>query len=280
MSIFVCSVVIIIWFLSPRISGRPERQNTNAIGSIGGVSVSIPRGYIYFPIDYAGEDIWSGKRLAEKPTLDTPISTFSLLVRLPGMSPRTPETEAERSEAIKRANTNWIDVQVEGSRGGKEETPWVKAVAGRIRDGAIAEHWVGWHYEKSGSKFGLVEEVLVGASPEMREKNWISDRNLMYDAGTWSTYIQCNTNELKHRMRQRCRQVFSLKPQINAYATAYYDSEHLKDWKIIQAKLSQLIYGFIVPGRTPSSGVASGIQVTSPSRITLPLDPNSQGSRR
>lgn len=255
-------------------------RNSSAIGSIGGVSISIPRGYIYFPIDYIGEDIWSGKRLAEKPTLDTPISTFSLMVRLPDMSPRTPETEAERSEAIRRVNSkNWIDVQVEGHRG-KDETPWAKAVTGRIQEGVKAEKRIGWHYEKSGSKFGLVEEVLVGAPQDIREKSWQLDRNLMYDEGTWSTYIQCNTNELKHRMRQRCRQAFSLKPKINAHVTVNYDGEHLKDWKIIQVKLSQLIYGFTVPERTPQPNVIPRIEVTPPSRITLPIDPDSPEYRR
>lgn len=241
LGILLLSILLLLIFMP-----RAKPAATKAVGRIGGVSVSVPRQYQFFPITYKGEDIWSGKHLPGKPTLDTPISTISLLVRLTDMSPETPGNRAEREKAIRDYDKRvWVDVQIEGH--GAPEDPWAKAVVERIKDYTSKDRWIGWKYEMAGSRYGLTEELLVGGDKDRRKKRWGQDKSLMYDEGVWSTYIQCDTNEIKYNMRHRCRQSFSLKPKINAHVYVEYDSINLKDWKIIQERLSQLIYSFVKP---------------------------------
>lgn len=217
-----------------------------ALGSINGTSISIPNEYTYFPVNYIGEDIWAGKRLNIEPTLSTPISTASLIVRLPDMTPKTTANEKERIHAIRTSDRRlWITIQIEGHK--TEEHPWVKAVVHRIKNrNSFVEKAVGWEYRKAGGKFGLTEELLTGGDEKLRKKYWTSDENLMYDEHKWTSYIQCNTNELKYNSKQVCTQTFSLKPTMNAFVKVRYESSNLKDWSIIQDKLTKLINSFIV----------------------------------
>ncbi len=179
---------------------------------------------------------------------------MSFLVRLPDMHSRTPETEAERNEAVRKFSRIWIDLQIEGHRGQeKENEPWAKAVVGRIKE-PTRYNFVGWKYEKTESRYGLTEETLVGGDTEKRKKEWLTDKNLMYDEGSWTAYIQCDTHQSSNpNHRQRCRHAFSLRPRINAHVTVNYDAEHLKDWKSIQQKLTVLLYGFIVGNNDQSA---------------------------
>ena len=222
-----------------------DRQ-THSIGKLGGVKLSIPKEYQLFSTTYKGEDIWSGKRLEKPPTFDTPISTTGLFVRLPNMEPKTAQNTKERSQAFSKHDLRyWVSVQIEGHgyKGTAEE--WVKMVISRKREGALLNKKVGWKYQVTNTRFGLIEENLIGGDIEWRKKKWLSDKNLMYDDKN-KTFIQCNTNELKFNSKQRCRQSFSLRPRINAHVWVRYNAINLKDWKEIQSQLTNLIYSFIV----------------------------------
>lgn len=239
----VCVIVVATLSFPKRIS---REVYGGAVGSIGGVSLCVPSEYLYFPPDYVGEDIWSGKRLLLPPTLEAPISTMSFLARLPDMQGKTPENAKERMDAVFKFSRTWIDFQIEDHRGSqKPDLPWAKMVVGRIKEPNSYFDTVGWHYEKTGTRFGLTEENLVGADEDSRKRAWISDKNLMYDQEAWTAYIQCETYQMKPRHRQRCRHSFSLRPRINAHVTVHYDAEHLKDWRKIQEDLAALLYGFV-----------------------------------
>lgn len=219
--------------------------SVRAIGNVGGVSVAIPREYIFFPIVYEGEDIWSGKRLWGNPTPETPIGQISLLVKLPDMQPDSSIDGKEKAAVFRwEDKPEWLDVRIETHYG--DENPWAKAVAIRIKDHVSSDRYVGWKYEVSGKRYGLTEELLVGGIESRRKDRWLQDENLMYDEDVWSTYIQCNTNELKFKMKRRCTQSFSLKPKVNAFVKVEYDASHLKDWKLIQERVSALVYSFTI----------------------------------
>ena len=233
---------------APKLSPVPTSRDS--IGSLKGVPIAIPSGYIFFGAEYEGEDQWSGKRVKGAITYDTPIQSISLRVHLPDVAPLTAQNEATWQQFLKmsREESDWIIVAVEARQFDVSGAGWVQGFVARHREGQNTDP-AGWHYERQGEKrFGLTTESLVGGRD--RAKHWISDRDLLYDADGWRVVMLCDAHGSRPSLM--CMQFFPI-PEINAYVNVHYHITRLKDWSDMQNQLTGLIKQFVASGRAAAA---------------------------
>lgn len=213
-----------------------------SVGNLKGVCVSIPSEYRFFPINYVGEDVWSGKHIKGPATFDTPIQSFSIRAKIPDMSPKTPENEKEWDESFRKGGWYpWLSVDIQLTTYDLPPAQWLQRWL--VRDSESFRS-PGWYYKELDEKrFGLTTKVFVGPGPNKSDSN---NRDLLYDAENWGTIIYCGAGPTgRPGGKHSCHQYFSI-PEINALAEYYLYPEDLSDWKKNQEKLTTLIKSFVV----------------------------------
>lgn len=220
-------------------------QNTSApaLGNLNGVPVSIPAHYQFFSVNYVGENVWAGIKNKEPATLDTPIKSFGIRVRLPDLVPVS--SPALFTEWQRITNTSpfypWVHPGVYAETYNLPPEQWGKAWIGRV---SADRTYPGCRYQKTEEhRFGLSVEKLICDNEKSRKLN---SQDFMYEEGRWRTVIECDTRPLKNPGGKRvCQQRFPI-PEMNAMVSFSFFPEHLSDWKTNQEKITDLLKSFVV----------------------------------
>lgn len=244
-SMSACLLVVACSLAYSKDANAPQAP---ALGNLKGVPVSIPAEYQFFAVNYVGENVWAGIKNKEPATLDTPIESFGIRVRLPDL---VPVSSLELlAEWKKITNTSpfypWINPSVRSLIYDKPPGEWGKAWIGRVIDHGIssANKGNGWHYERAKEKkMGLVVMNLIGPDPS---KYVYENKTLMYDEETWNTVVFCPAGPRPvPGGKATCEHRFHIH-EMNASVTFNFYPEHLEGWRTNQEKITALLRVFVV----------------------------------
>jgi len=227
------------------ITGAQQANDSVAVGNLKGIRVAIPQRYRFFSVLYEGEDTWRPETKRKAPaTFDTPISSFSILVRLPNMEPLSPTNEQSwRDFQMNNGkDDSWIDFQGDAKVVSMPVPSWGKASVDLTRS-VLVNGSPGWRLRRLEQKrYGLTVEVLDG--PDKADSNiWIQD--LMYDEPNWTTVIRCGAGALGAGGHHICRQFFVI-PEMNLSVSVQYHANNLVQWAAIQREITELVKSFRV----------------------------------
>lgn len=216
-----------------------------AVGTLSGVHIAIPREYLVFDVSY--EDQPPGKPANQGTTsgLDAPIKNFSLLLRLSDLQPRrSPQDEkqweSQKSSYAANFTRWWMSVDVRNSTWPDHGAGWLKTVIGRRLDATASG---GDEYADAPDIYGLTRKVSVRLAPA---PSYETQHDLMYDKEQNSTLVFCThmrRNVEPHDVEVVCTQTFYL-DDLHAMVDLNYDDIYLKNWKLYQQKIAELLRSF------------------------------------
>lgn len=219
------------------------------IGHLGGVPVSIPKGFAHF-VEYDGDPglMEPRKEKAPKRTYQSGIRSFGFDIHYPDMAPVSDSNWAEkRKESI--STTTWISVGIlSNSYYGYDVDDKTARFAKAHLESARR-----WHrFEPLAEKpYGLIVYAPVDVDLSRRmlssEKRRDSeDRNIYVHQlkdGDIDTFIDCSNME---HAAAPCEQFFALNPAMKANVKVLYRKGLLPHWREIQAGVTQVLLGFHV----------------------------------
>lgn len=97
--------------LSPYVRPTPPK-----LGAVHGVPLAIPANYLFFPVEYEGEDSWAPKKTKPVRTPESEISSFSVYVHWPTLLPREDSNEASYKNSFKTLGLrphDWLMISIE-----------------------------------------------------------------------------------------------------------------------------------------------------------------------
>lgn len=230
--------------LSNPLSGAPP-----AVGNLNGVKIAIPREYMLFGVQYMGEDVWKPKPRTTAPSFDTPIQSFSMLLRLSDLEPiRTPQDMADYQASQHRvASPTWSIIGVSSEPDEpviNNAMEWTKIVVEHRRSPFDTEH--DRNVDTTENIYGLSHSYIEHYKANPGQKLFEQRPHTYYDAKNWSGLIVCRDPLPEHVMKfHHCTQSFFNK-ELKAHIEVSYDIDQLPRWKDIQEKISKIVLSFVV----------------------------------
>lgn len=255
------------------------------IGKMHGVHLSIPAHYLFFPVEYDGEESWKPAQNKPQRTPDSEIRAFSVYVQWPTLKPRQPDNEASYLESVgmgprKGSMPNglgpheWLMIGVSAHNLKPFNTPSAENLMLMDRPDNYLGRQAAWelkrfnadfiqrpknvmpevHYElRDESALGLKAAVPVGPGTEQRAL-W---NDALYWVGTpggfVTTFIKCPHGVWPEGHIGDCHHQFELK-ELKANISITYTSNWLSDWQRIEAEARRLILSFrTTPSNTDSA---------------------------
>lgn len=86
------------------------------LDAVHGVRLAIPANYLFFPVEYEGEDSWAPKKTRPVRTPESEISSFSVYVQWPTLLPRQDSNEESYQDRFKTRGLRpheWLMISVE-----------------------------------------------------------------------------------------------------------------------------------------------------------------------
>jgi len=194
---------------------------------------------------YEGEDTWRPETKRKAPaTFDTPISSFSILVRLPNMEPLSPANQQSWRDfqMNNEKDDSWVNFEGIARIPDLPPADWGKRYVDLTRRFLIHDS-LGWSVQRLEEKrYGLTTEVQIG--PDKRAID-IRVEDLMYDEHTWNTIIECGAGGLALGGHHICKHFF-LMPEMNLVIAVQYHRNRLPEWAAIQKKVDALVKSFLI----------------------------------
>lgn len=239
------------------VMAQPSAQG-HSVGSLNGVRVRIPAEYQFFGVQYEGENAFDKTTWRKAPaTVDTTITSFSILLRASNFEPR--RTSQDHKDWVADGyyigpETRWFTV------GGvpdyePHKTPQLRVSEWRTR---IIEGWKvkpSQHDAKTSMQlhYGLQldEPVLRPGSPKP-----YSPEIVIYTTRPDSplqTLIHCQPpGEKDINPLWNCEQGFDVKGA-RAGVRVRYQIDQLPRWQEIQTKVSAIVSSFVVQEKSPDT---------------------------
>lgn len=217
------------------------------VGNLGGKPVKLPP-TIFIVWEYDDSpDIWGGTKeeMAEykkRPrTYDSIIKSMSFDMRFTDgmfleLYYKAPQASAEQYETEKNLwNSPWLSIQFESGQryGAGDMNIYWHNIMSRDKDSTIS-------YHPTGKKlYGLQEYKLNNLPVYGIKKDLYAYED---NQGNIVTIIYCHDD----RFGGGCEQRFLLTPDLKARAIVNYQRVHLKDWRLIQQRVSESIQPYII----------------------------------
>ncbi len=249
----------------------PYEQNTPPrLGAAHGVRLAIPANYLFFPVEYEGEDSWAPKKTKPVRTPESEISSFSVYVQWPTLLPRQDSNEESYQDSFKTRGLRpheWLMISVEPhnlkpptSPGGinymLEDRP-DNYLGRRTRSsldlldptdpGRPKDLSPQVHFEyRAQPALGLQSAIPVGPGTEWSDNHW---NNAIYWQGipgaVVTTYIQCTRgkNVYGNELAGDCKHSFELK-EFKANVQVNYTANLLPQWQSIEEQARRLMLSF------------------------------------
>lgn len=230
-----------------------------AVGAIGKVKLGIPPAYLFGPVAYKGDDIWStaSTRSRERPpSFEREIENFAILVRLSDFRPIETKRDWEdfnkfeslAPPAYPRAADRWITV------GFKSNAAYVGPGCGSSMQcyfNGILKDDAGWgpfilQREKA---YGL-DHYLSLQRPTAGHAAGLFDE-FFYDPGSKKTLITCSSKPMTvppHVPLEYCEHHFVI-PELDAQVNVGYfhpSKEELPRWQEVEQHIRRIVKSFIV----------------------------------
>lgn len=222
-------------------------ERSPAVGTLSGVRIAIPREYLVFDVSYEDEPPGTPTNQGTTSGLDARIKNFSLLLRLSDLQPRrSPQDEkqweSQKSSYAANFTRWWMSVDVRNSTWPDHGVGWLKTVVGRRLDATASG---GDEYADAPDIDGLTRKVSVRLAPA---PSYETQHDLMYDKERNSTLVVCThmrRNVEPHDVEVVCKQTFYL-DDLHAMVDLNYDDVYLKNWKLYQQKIAELLRSLVV----------------------------------
>ncbi|OHC62527.1 MAG: hypothetical protein A2045_11465 [Rhodocyclales bacterium GWA2_65_20] len=246
-----------------------EQTTPPKLGAVHGVRLAIPANYLFFPVEYEGEDSWAPKKTKPVRTSESEISSFSVYVQWPSLLPRQDRNEESYQDSFKTRGLRpheWLMISVEPhnlkpptSPGGinymLEDRP--DNYLGRrtrssfdllvpinpLRPKDISPQ-VQFEY-RAQPVFDLQSAIPVGPGTEWAQ-HW---NKAIYWQGipgaVVTTYIQCTRgkNVSGNELAGDCKHSFELK-EFKANVQVNYTANLLPQWRSIEEQARRLMLSF------------------------------------
>jgi len=240
-----------------------------AVGLLNGVKVRIPAEYQFFGVQYEGENAFDKTTWRKTPaTMDTPITSFSMLLRASNFEPRhTPQDHKDwvADGYYIGPETRWFSVGVYPDHK-PDDTPQQRVSEWRT---SFIESWKvqpSKHDAKTSTQmhYGLQldEPVLRQGSPKP-----YSPEIIIYTTKPSSplqALIHCQPpGEKDINPLWRCEQNFDVKGA-RAGVRVRYKIDQLPRWQEIQTKVSTIVNSFVVQEKNADATKQVPAAVSSP----------------
>lgn len=236
------------------ITGRPPGSPSNpldrsakpAIGSVNGIKLSIPNYYLLSGVQYKGEEPLSQERRSVSPTLETPIESFAILLRLSNLQPiRTAQDQEDRRQSEQTARPfiaeTWtmigfypkLYLENDGSLKPAYDN-WVK------------DHGYWGPFVEKEPIFGLNHMISVQSIDNGSNNH--GQFEFFFDRGNWTTFIYCETQRARitpFDTVTHCTDMFVL-PDLKVVAEADMTKKDLYRWREINQTVDNIAKSFIV----------------------------------
>jgi hypothetical protein len=244
---------------------RDPLRDHYAIGSMNSVKLSIPREYLFFPVEYLGETVWAPRKDKPKRTYASKIGNFSAYVEWPTMRPRQPDSEASYYKSFK-GESDWlmVSVQTREDADPAQEQSRREATKRRVDNGPArvlkgylfelhrygAPPTVKYEHRGFDEKLRLYSALPMGAGSEYaagwnEALHWNGDLNGIVD-----TLIRCQNGVFKSPAVRKCEHRYEL-PALDGYAVIRYRQDLLPQWRDIETKTRQLFNFFALAEELP-----------------------------
>lgn len=278
----VVAVLVVLGALAAVRAVAPARPPLPVIGSMNGVKLSIPRAYLFFPVEYLGETVWAPRKDKPVRTYESRISNFSVYVQYQRESGTfQPRMHAiNQNSYVKSLKTSgphdWFMVtpqtyelsddmkrQLKGKRRGDR----TKSLNGILEARLSGQYFdkgpegkVEVHYELLGFNETLKLNRALPVGPGVERFNswnmalyWSGERDSIV-----TTYISCWNGALISGGIGKCEQEYYI-PELDASVTVDYRSNWLPSWKLIQEHTKSLLLSFAVAGS--NSGLPQSVLI-------------------
>lgn len=255
-------------FPAPSIVMAQPSSNSYAVGSLKGVRVRIPAEYQFFGVQYEGENAFDKTTWRKTPaTINTPITSFSLMLRASNFEPR--RTAQDHKDWMADGHyigpeTRWFSVSVYPDHK-PDDTPHQRVSEWRTR---IIESWkvqyskhdaktdAQLHYGMQLDKPILRPDSLKPLSPEIWIYTTKRDSPLQ-------TLIYCRPpGEKAINPLWNCEQGFDISGV--AGISVRYQIDQLPRWQEIQTRVSAIVKSFVVQEKNADITKQAPAAVTSP----------------
>jgi len=230
----------------PGLAPRPP-----AVGNLSGVRVSIPHEYLAFGVTYVGESSMDAKPRERVPDFNTPIQSFSLLLRLSDLQPRrTAQDQKEWAAQMhsREANfTKWcMGVEVTNIEFPNHGVDWLKAAVDRYLG---MKDIGGDEYFDAADVSGLTRKITKNLKSA---PSYETQHDLMFDKDKKLSLITCRHTRRDgedHDTEVQCVQTFYL-DDLHAIVNLRYDDIYLENWRVYQKELTKLLQSFAMNSKT------------------------------
>lgn len=227
---------------TPGLTPRPP-----AVGNLSGVHISIPHDYLDFGVTYLGEGATDPKPREQVPSFNTPIQSFSILLRLADLQPRrTAQDQQDWAEQMHSREANftkwWMGIEVTNIEFPNHGADWLQAAVDRYLK---LKDFGGDEYFDDADKVGLKRKItrILNSAP-----SYETQHDLMFDKDKKLSLITCRHTRREgetHDSEVECVQTFYLE-DLHAIVNLRYDEPYIVNWKDYQRKITDLLRSFVV----------------------------------
>jgi len=242
------------------------------LGAVHGVRLAIPANYLFFPVEYEGEESWAPNKTKPVRTPETEISSFSVYVQWPTLLPRQDGNEESYQDSFKTLGLrphDWLMISVRphnlkpptrpgghnymledradnylGRMSNSSLQQLDSSNLGRPKDLSAQVHF---EYREQPA-LGLQSAIPVGPGTEWSNSHWnYAIYWLGKPGGVVRTYIKCTRGKNVHGngLAGDCEHNFELK-EFKANVQVNYTANHLPQWQRIEEEARRLILSFRV----------------------------------
>ncbi len=145
--------------------GPYTQEVPSRTGSIHGVRLNIPEHYLFFPVEYDGESVWTPGQEQPVRTFDSQISNFAVYVQWPEFKPRLPDNEKSYLASLREPGAHdWFRVALVARNFKPSSSADTQKLAATPQvDNGLARILNGYlnHPERYGIPKGIHYEVIM-----------------------------------------------------------------------------------------------------------------------
>jgi hypothetical protein len=231
-----------------------------AVGNVGGVKLAIPQAYLFGPVVYAGDDIWSTaprKSRKQRPAFANEMENFAILVRLSNFRPI--ETRRDREDfqklesktalAYPPPQDRWIVVGLKSSSA--YVSPDCRSGMRCYFEGILKDQ-AGWgpFVRQRDKAYGL-DHYLSLQRPTLKLPGGGFDE-FFYEPSGENSLITCSNKPMTaspHAPLEFCDHDFVI-PELGVGVTVHYlhpAKEELPRWRDVEQNIRRIVKSFVVP---------------------------------
>ncbi len=218
-------------------------------GDLGGVPVAIPHYFAEY-VEYDGDPGWGEKRKGPKPvrTQESKIASFGFDVRYPDMVGKDSSENWSDYKNRKIGTTTWIRVGLNSAGMYSGSGSIARLSESSLKSMLDPASHPPYAYEMLDQKEYDLDVYAPKGFDFKNQKPYREHANaddvfVGSESGDVVAYIKCSNSPF---YSAPCNHKFSLEPNMHADVSIYYRRGLLSDWRKIQDRVTDVVFGFAV----------------------------------